>query len=151
MLVEDIMATDLVSCAVDQSLQVGVERMLGNRVGSVIVHEEWTPVGIVTETDVLHAGCVTERPFSEIPVRKAMSSPLITISPEKTLRRATQRMHEEEVKKLVVVDDEMDLAGIVTTQDIIDNYHDLKSEITDLVRPHHTRTFDSREVDLELD
>ena len=133
MLVEAVMTTDLVTCPVGASVRTGVERMLRNRVGSVIVHEDDTPAGIVTETDCLHAGFVTDAPFAEIPIRKVMSSPLNTIEPGRTLRRATQRMHEEGVKKLVVVDG-VDLVGIVTTQDVIEAYHDLKTEIHDLVR-----------------
>lgn len=137
MLVEDIMSTDLVTCPVEESLQAGVERMLKRGVGSVIVVSDETPVGIVTETDSLHAGAVTERPFTEIPIRKVMSRPLITVQPDKTLRAATRRMNEESVKKLVVVEDmieERKLEGILTTQDIVENYHQLKSEITKQVR-----------------
>jgi CBS domain-containing protein len=133
MLVEESMSTDLVTCQVDTSLQNSVGCMLRNRVGSVIVLEAETPVGIVTETDTIHAGYVTERPFTDIPIRKVMSNPLITISPKKTLRRATQRMDEDGVKKLVVVED-MDLLGILTTQDIVENYHELKADVTDIVR-----------------
>ncbi|SDF59862.1 CBS domain-containing protein [Halorientalis regularis] len=131
MLVEDIMTTALVTCPVEASLQGGVERMLRNRAGSVIVNDADTPVGIVTETDSLYAGYVTERPFTDIPLREVMSSPLQTISPRKTLRRATERMHEADIKKLVVVED-MDLVGIITTRDIVDAYPDLKAEIHDL-------------------
>ena len=144
-LVEEAMTTDLVTCPVEESLQAGVERMIRNRVGSVIVHEEKTPVGIVTETDSLYAGCVTERPFTEIPVRKVMSNPLNTITPKKTLRRATERMHEEGIKKLVVVED-MDLVGIITTQDIIEAYHDLKAEIRNLVHPQQPRSLDTAQT-----
>jgi CBS domain-containing protein len=89
----------------------------------------------------MRAGYVTERPFSEIPIRNAMSQPLVTVAPDKTLRRATQRMDEEAVKKLVVVDD-MELVGVLTAQDIIENYHELKSEITDVVRTHQRSRFD---------
>ena len=133
MLVEEAMTTDLVTCPVEASVRDGVERMLRNHVGSVIVREADTPTGIVTETDCLHAGFVTEAPFEEIPIRTVMNRPLHTIQPERTLRRATGRMHDEGIKKLVVVDG-MDLVGIITTQDVIAAYHDLKAEIHDLVK-----------------
>jgi len=139
MLVKEVMTRDLVTCPVEASLRRGVERMLRNRVGSVIVSDGERPVGIVTETDVLHAGYVAERPFGEIPVRKVMSGSLVTIAPEKPLRRATQRMHEEGVKKLIVVE-EFTPVGIVTTQDVIESYHDLKAEIHDLLRPEGSRS-----------
>lgn len=133
MLVEDIMSTDLVTCDVDASLREAVEEMLRNQVGSTLVVDE-VPTGIVTETDVLHAAYVTDAPLSELPVEKTMSSPLVTIDSKKTLRRATQQMQTEGVKKLIVVE-EMDVVGIVTAQDVIHHYHDLKAEIRNVVRP----------------
>ncbi|MES3161142.1 MAG: CBS domain-containing protein [Halorubrum sp.] len=147
MLVEDVMSTDLVTCPVTAPLQEGVERMLENRVGSVIIRDEEAPVGIVTETDVLHAGYVTKRPFTEIPIRKVMSNPLHTVQPTKTLRRATRRMRQENVKKLVVTAD-LQPVGIVTAQDVIENYHDIRAEIHDLARSDHTRRLDASAFDL---
>jgi len=141
MLVSEVMTADLVTCPVEASLRDAVERMLRRGVGSVIVSDDGRPAGILTETDVLHAGYVAQRPFDEIPVRKVMSGSLVTIAPEKTLRRATQRMHAEGVKKLVVVED-FTPVGIVTTQDVIESYHDLKSEIHDLLRPEYSRSHD---------
>ena len=105
--------------------------MLRNRVGSVVVTSEGTPAGIATETDVLHAGYVTDDPLSAIPLRKAMSSPLVTIQPTKPLRTATERMRSEGVKKLVVVEG-MKPVGIVTTGDIVDNYARIRREVRDL-------------------
>jgi CBS domain-containing protein len=141
MLVAEIMSTDLVTCPPGTSLQTAAGRLLENGVGSVIVEDEDQPVGIVTETDLIHAGYVTERPFTEIPTRKVMSRPLRTISPGKTLREATRRMKEENIKKLVVVE-EMDVAGILSAQDIIRSYPELRSEITDIVHPPQRRDFE---------
>lgn len=139
MQVEAVMSTDLVTCSVEDSLQEGVERMLNNSVGSVIVCKGESPTGIVTETDSLYAGYVTQRPFTAIPIRKVMKTPLITISREKTLRRATMRMKEEDIKKLVVVED-LKPVGIITTQDIVDNYHNIKAEIHDIARSHQSQS-----------
>ena len=144
------MSTDLVTCPVGASLQDGVERMLENRVGSVVITDEGDPVGIVTETDALYAGYVTERAFSEIPIRKVTSHPLVTIAPDDGLRRATRRMEEERVKKLVVVED-MDVVGILTTQDIIDNYHNLKAEIVEVVHHRPERELDRPTPEFEDD
>ncbi|WP_128905422.1 CBS domain-containing protein [Halorubrum amylolyticum] len=131
MLVEEVMSTDLVTCDAGASVRDAVERMLRNRVGSVVVTNEGTPAGIATESDVLHAGYVTDDPFSAIPLRRAMSSPLATIQPTKTLRAATDRMRSEGVKKLVVVDG-MTPVGIVTTGDVVDNYAGIRREVRDL-------------------
>ncbi|WP_435098590.1 CBS domain-containing protein [Halorubrum sp. N11] len=116
MLVEEAMTTDLVTCDAGASVRDA---------------NEGTPAGIATETDVLHAGYVTDDPLSAIPLRKAMSSPLVTIQPTKPLRTATERMRSEGVKKLVVVEG-MKPVGIVTTGDVVDNYAGITREVRDL-------------------
>ena len=131
MLVEEVMSSDLVTCDIEASVRDAAERMLRNRVGSVVVTNGGTPAGIATESDVLHAGYATDDPFSAIPVRRAMSSPLATIQPAKTLRTATDRMRSEGVKKLVVVEG-MTPVGIVTTGDVVDNYAGIRREVRDL-------------------
>lgn len=131
MLVEEVMTTDLVTCDAGASVRDASERMLRNRVGSVVVTNEGSPAGIATESDVLYAGYVTDDPLSQIPLRKAMSSPLVTVQPTKTLRVATDRMRAEEVKKLVVVDG-MTPVGILTTGDIVNNYSAIRREVRDL-------------------
>lgn len=133
MLVEEVMTTDVVTCDVDTSIRTAAELMLEHRIGSVVVCHEDTPTGIVTETDVLHAGYVTDRAFSKIPLKPVTSHPLITIEHGATLRRATDKMKRENVKKLPVVED-MDLVGIVTTQDVIRHYPDLKAEVHKVVQ-----------------
>lgn len=148
MLVEDVMSTNLVTCGVDATLREGAHRMLEHGVGSVIVCEDGIHRGIVTETDALAAGYVADAPFSEIPIRKVMSTPLETITRKKTIRRAAQRMKDEGIKKLVVIED-MEPVGIITAQDIVGSYHDLKKEVHQLERADWNRTSDSGLFDLE--
>ncbi|MGM0446933.1 MAG: CBS domain-containing protein [Methanobacteriota archaeon] len=131
MLVEEVMTTDLVTCDVDDTVRDAAERMLRSRVGSVVVTDGGTPAGILTESDVLRAGYVTDDPLSSISVRKAASAPLVTVRPGATLRTATARMRSEGVKKLVVVDG-VTPEGIVTTQDVVDNFARVRREVRDL-------------------
>ncbi len=138
MLVKDIMSTDLVTCSVEESLQQAVKIMLQNGVGSVIVCKDETPIGIVTETDILQAGYITKRPFVEIPIRKVKSDSLITIAPGSTLRRATQMMNENNIKKLVVIED-LDPVGIITTKDITTKYHEIVAQAHSLSNPSQPR------------
>jgi CBS domain-containing protein len=131
MLVEAVMTTDLVTCDADATVREATELMLRNRIGSVVVTDDGTPAAILTESDVLHAGYATDDPLSSIPVRTAASAPLVTVRPDATLRTATERMRSEGVKKLVVVDG-VTPAGIVTTQDVVDNYAGIRREVHDL-------------------
>jgi CBS domain-containing protein len=133
MLVEEVMATDLVTCRADASLRTVAERMLEERVGSVLVYWEGDPAGIVTGTDLIRAGYRSGSSFADVDAASAMSRPLVTISAERTLRRATERMAEEGVNKLPVSDG-LEVVGIVTLTDVAYYFSDVKEEIHELER-----------------
>lgn len=146
MLVEDVMETDVVTCQDDVSLQTAVVTMIQEGVGSVIVTQDGEPVGIVTETDALHAGAVTEQPFVEIVVEDVLSRPLVTISRDATIRKAVNRMEEHDIKKLVVTDG-IAMEGIVTRTDIVENYGTFIKEVHDLHRQRER--WEARKADID--
>jgi len=117
MLVRDIMTTDLVTVDAERSVQRAAEQLLRNRVGSAIVVEDGTPMGIVTESDVIRAGYLAERSFSEIAVSRVMSDPLVTVTEATTVQKAIETMREHSIKKLPVAQN-FELHGIITTTDI---------------------------------
>jgi CBS domain-containing protein len=131
MLVEDVMTTDIATCDATASVQAAAEVMLDRGVGSVVVVRDGAPFGILTETDALHAGVATNRPFEEIPVEAACSRPLVTITGEKTIRAAVSRMADNGIKKLVVVED-LECRGIVTRSDVAANYSEFVREAHEL-------------------
>jgi CBS domain-containing protein len=133
MRVRELMSTDLVTVPTETDMQTVAERMLYNRVGSVLVTNDGTPCGIVTETDALTVGYAADKPFSAVSVVAAMSQPLQTIEPTATVRTAATRMVEEDIKKLPVVDG-LDVQGIVTMSDIVRAHSDLLNEARKLER-----------------
>lgn len=131
MLVQDLMSTDVVTVDRDASLRRAVKALLENEVGSVIVVEDDQPVGIVTESDALRAGYVTEKPFGEIAVTDLAHRPVITTKPEATVPFVARKMAKEDVKKVPVMDD-LDLVGIITLTDIVRHLSDLRIEAGDV-------------------
>jgi CBS domain-containing protein len=101
--------------------------MLDNRVGSVVVTDDGNPTGIVTETDVLLTGYRTGDAFEEIDLGRAMSSPLVTVTGDTTVRRAVERMRDREIKKLPVIDG-LDVVGIPTLTDIAHSHEEFLDE-----------------------
>lgn len=126
-LVGDIMETDIVTAPADTSLRTVVERMLRQDIGSVIVTRDDLPAGIITETDVLVGGYRSGAPFAEISAEAVMTTPLITITEGATTRKAVERMQDNGIKKLPVVD-ELDLIGILTMTDLVHHQNDLVKE-----------------------
>lgn len=129
--VTDVMTEDVVTCGADTALEAVAERMLQHEIGSVVITTEGNSYGIITETDIVFATYQTGASLGEIPTRKVASHPVETVEPTQTVRLAAKRMRDEGVKKLVVVDG-LDIAGILTTQDLIDHYGELNKEVENI-------------------
>ena len=127
MRVSELLSKPVVTVPIGATMKGAAGQMLQNGVGSVIVLNNETPAGIVTEMDALRVGYATNRPFEKVPVRKVMSRPLETIEPNKTVQTAIRRMKHRNVKKLPVVSG-FDLVGIITMSDIIFNHGELLNE-----------------------
>ena len=118
--VKDIMTKGVLS--VDSSLNVNeaAKMMEDEDVGAIIVMENNTPVGIITDRDfavqiVAHAYPITT------PVKKIMSSPLIGINPEESVWEVAELMYTRKVRKIPVIDEDK-VVGIVTATDLVNQF-----------------------------
>ena len=114
----------------DASLQRAVGEMLKRGIGSVLVGDDRVE-GILTDSDVLRAGYLSEKALPEVPVEREMSSPVTTIHPDESVSDALELMGEEEIKKLGVEED-LDVVGIVTMTDLAVNQPEILAEAAEL-------------------
>jgi CBS domain-containing protein len=93
--------------------------MLRNKIGSVVlINKNKRPVGIVTERDVLRKISTMRGKLAEISVSEIMSSPVTTIKPFDSVDTAAEAMARKRIKRLVVVEQDGSMAGIVSLTDI---------------------------------
>ena len=74
------------------------------------------PIGIVTERDIIRKITAEGRDAMRVHVAEIVSSPLITIHPDKPARDAAVLMVEKKIRHLPVVKENR-LLGIITLQD----------------------------------
>jgi len=87
-------------------------------VGSLVVAENNVPTGIITDRDF--AIKVTAHSYPrDTPIRRIMSSPIISVGPFDTLLVAAELMSSRKLRKLPVIQDER-LVGMITATDLID-------------------------------
>ena len=91
-------------------------------VGSVVVLENNLPVGIVTDRDFTIKITAHSYPI-DTPVRRIMSSPLISIDSNSDLWTASDLMSTRNVKKLPVIDDDK-VVGMLTSSDLVKHIAD---------------------------
>jgi CBS domain-containing protein len=115
--VRDIMTKSVIAVDVSVTINEAAKMMEDAKVGSVIVMENNTPIGIVTDRDfavkvAAHAYQISTH------VKQIMSSPLIAISPDETVWMISDLMYTRGVRKLPVIENEQ-VIGIVTATDLV--------------------------------
>lgn len=115
--VKDVM-TDNVVCAVPgETILSAIKRMSEHRVSCVVVVDDGTVVGILTERDVLRGVAAESRDPTRSKVVEKMSSPVVSIPPEAPVLQASEIIRSKGIKRLVVGDGRR-LLGLVTQTDI---------------------------------
>jgi CBS domain-containing protein len=118
--VASIMTRDVKTVTDNESLQQSCIVMSANKIGSVIVVSgnggAHVTVGIITERDVInHIAMDASRVHSK--VGELMSRPLVTVSPNTSLRDALRIIVSKNIRRLPVIEGGV-VVGIVTDKDI---------------------------------
>jgi len=114
--VSEIMVTDVVTAPVDASASDAATLMRDRSVSSVVVLEDESPVGIVTEGDFATQLC-QRSDLGHLELEGVMSTPLETIESGASLVEAVSVLRADSVEHLPVVDDGR-LVGILTTTEL---------------------------------
>ena len=127
----DIATHNVLTVAVDLSLQQVVAAFVEKRASSVVVVEDDRPVGIVTERDLLRLICAgyDERRA----VRSVMSAPLLTARQDLDFSTAQSMLSNRAIRHLVLVDEAGRLQGVASETDFRRHIgHDLFTAIQSL-------------------
>ncbi|MEM9925975.1 MAG: diguanylate cyclase [Cyanobacteria bacterium P01_D01_bin.50] len=97
--------------------------MAKNKISCVVITETNTeninvPVGILTEIDIVRLRA-QGWDFSSTPAKEVMSAPLKPIKDNDTLWFAHQKMEQYNIRRLVVVDSQGKLCGIITQSSLL--------------------------------
>jgi len=120
--VSDILRKKLESVEERTSIREVAKKMKDRNVSSlVVVDTNGKPVGIVTERDIITKVCINDVPTSTVISKEIMSTPLITIKGSSSTSTAAEMMIKNNVRHLLVIDDDNDRIGIITPLDLTRN------------------------------
>jgi CBS domain-containing protein len=120
---KEIMSQDVVTTIPESSLDEAARIMGEKHIGSLIVMKYRTPVGIVTERDLLSKVLALGRNLREEKVENVMSYPLATVSPTTKIKEVAQLMISK--KGRLAVFDVGKLVGIISASDLIKSLPDV--------------------------
>ncbi|MGJ3251560.1 MAG: CBS domain-containing protein [Elainellaceae cyanobacterium] len=142
--IADVMTPDPVVVNPETPLREAIQLIAEKRVsGLPVVNSDGKLVGVISETDLMWQETGVRPPayimlldsviYLENPntydrelhkalgqtVGEVMTKEFITVKPDKPLREAAQMMHERKIQRLLVVNAETKLVGILTRGDIV--------------------------------
>ena len=116
--VADIMAREVETVSPSATVQEVAERMKSANIGSVPVCLDSRLIGTITDRDITIRVTAEGRDPQATSVRDVMSQPVVTVHPQQELAEAEQLMHDHQVRRLPVVEEDQRLVGYVTTATI---------------------------------
>ena len=116
--VADAMNKDVVAISSDETVVSAAKIMADKNVSCIVVEDNRTIYGIVTETDLLKRVVVKAKDFQSTKISEIMSSPIESVSSNLSVLDASEIMNAKSIKRLPVLAAEQ-LVGIVTQTDLI--------------------------------
>jgi CBS domain-containing protein len=171
MKIKDVMTEDVLTVPTGKTLKETAQILASTGIsGLIVVDDDRKVVGVISEADILFKERSPEKRRggsfawlffpdmleneAKLDARtagEAMSSPAITIGPERPVGEAAAKMLDEAVNRLPVVDEEGDLVGIVTRADLVRAFTRSDGEIEMEIRKELIgRTFWLQPTDLDV-
>ena len=117
--VKDLIKRKVVVIEPDDPVKLAARRMEDKMVGSLVVIDGDRPVGIITDRDIA-LRVVGREKSPDTPVREVMTKDPITIREDATFFELTKTFREAAVRRLIVVDKDGKLVGLISIDDVME-------------------------------
>ena len=111
---------DIQSIAPDAMVYDAITCMNEENVGALLVIENGTLVGIISERDYTRKIILQNRSSRETPVKDIMTSKVLYVTPKQTVEECMVLMSKHHIRHLPVVDNDKAI-GVLSTLDVMEN------------------------------
>lgn len=126
--IRSVMTPDPATCQAETPVREVARLMLENDIGLVpVIDASGKPAGTITDRDIALRVVAEGRDPQQCTARDCMTSPVTTVSVESSLADAVERMESEQIRRLLVVDPEGRLCGVVAQADVALSGRDRKT------------------------
>ena len=135
--VESIAEKNYVTLSEDTLVGEGAKVMKDKDVLSVLVTSKNSnePIGILTERDMLYRVLAKNKGPFKVMLKKIMSSPLITIAEEESVKNAVLLMRGKHIRRLAVKNTGGNITGLITLMSIVGNVPSDKVDLAEVELP----------------
>ena len=129
MQVSEVMHKGVNTVQINDSLKKVAAIMKKEDIGAVPVYKNERPVGFVTDRDIV-ISCIAEgRPVDD-PVSLAMNREIIFVRENDDINVASRLMRENQISRLLVVDEGENPVGMISLHDLSRNSNDEKLKVS---------------------
>ena len=119
--VSSVMTKGVLTIDENRSVKEAAQVLADMGMGSLVVAHEGTPVGIITEKDIVKEIVANGKDPITTPVRELMKGPVITISIFAPIKEAKSIMKKRQIRHLVVVDEDK-VIGMISPRNLLETY-----------------------------
>ena len=109
----------VVTISPDASVLEAAKLMHSKHIGCVVVIDDFRPIGILTDRDVVLKVVASEKKPGETAVKKIMTANPTMVNINYDVLDAVRLMRNRGVRRLPVVDEHRHLLGIITMDDVL--------------------------------
>ena len=132
--IQDLARDDVIRAEPETPIAELAQQMRDENVGSVVITNGETPVGIATDRDLTVRTIAEETDPSEQTAEDVMSADLCSVDPDAGFYEAAQAMSENGVRRLPICNDSDELVGIITADDLTELLADESEQLAEVIR-----------------
>lgn len=125
-----IMRSDVAILEADMNAEAALESMQEKNARNVLISTKGEVVGIVSKTDILFKVTSQGRNPSKVKAREIMSSPVLAVGPQTSIREALTVMDKNKVRQ-VMVHAYAAVLGMVNREDVLESIKQISLELED--------------------
>jgi len=129
MKVSDVMVKDPVVVGSKTTCAKIARLMMDRNIGSVVPVEGGKPVGIVTERGLVHRIMAEKKDQNTCLAEDVATKPVIAVSIHADVEMEVDIMNDYNIRRIVVVDYDDKVVGIVTTDDLYKQLRGMSEEL----------------------
>ncbi|MCH8324465.1 MAG: CBS domain-containing protein [Thaumarchaeota archaeon] len=115
--IRDIMEKNVITIGHDKTVLDAACLMKENEISFLVVLKNEEPIGVVTESDFVRKLVANDKVASKVPLSEIMSYKFRSVGSSTEIEDAVQKMLNNKIRRLLVVDDEK-LVGVITQTDL---------------------------------
>ena len=121
--IRDIMAKNVITIEHDKTALEAARLISEEDVSFLVIMKNNVPVGVLSESDFVKRLAANDQKASGVIISEIMSSKFRWVEPETEIEDAIQKMLNNNIRRLIILDDSK-LAGVITQTDLTEFLRD---------------------------